>query len=143
MKFLLKTPNNLETIIGLKIDIGIRFLIKLSRSHSSQQSQAHCWLCLTFIINWNCVSYFDSNTRHNCNFMLWHALILWQKQTKVIYIQMKDYINVCPKKVERCPEIIFIFVYPRHIQKLCIRICETLRWTEIRTRKNNVKISVT
>ena len=42
VKFLLKTSNNFETVIGLEIDMGVRFLLKSSRSHSSQQSQAHC-----------------------------------------------------------------------------------------------------
>ena len=70
VKFLLKTSNNFEAVIGLEIDMGVRFLLKSSRSHSSQQAK------LTADCVWhssrigNCVSYYDSNTWHNCNFML-------------------------------------------------------------------------
>ena len=42
VKFLLKTSNNFEAVIGLEIDMGVRFLLKSSRPHSSQQSQALC-----------------------------------------------------------------------------------------------------
>ena len=56
VKLLLKTSNNFEAVLGLEIDMGVRFLLKSSRPHSSQQSQALCWLCLAFITDWRVVS---------------------------------------------------------------------------------------